>query len=252
MRTWLKELDALLRGMRTGPEALAEGTAHLRVSPLLCVSTVLGVVYGVCMGLFASMTNDAGGGWQILSSAIKVPVLFYLTLIVTFPSLYVFGALMGMRLSAVDMLRLVVAAVTVNLTIVASFATITAFFTISTDSYLFMKLLNVAFFTVAGVIGLVFLWKLLKTLDAVQAGDDAPVAPLPPDAPHPFVGLGGDRVRRLFKVWLILYALVGAQMAWVLRPFVGSPDLPFQVFRARQSNFFLDVFRALDEFLGLF
>jgi len=115
-----------------------------------------------------------------------------------------------------------------------------------------MKLLNVAFFTIAGVISLVFLWKLLKTLDAVQTPADAVIAPRDEHAPPPFIGLGGDGVRRLFKVWLVLYAVVGAQMAWVLRPFIGAPNLPFAVFRERQSNFFIDVLRTLDAFLELF
>jgi hypothetical protein len=27
-------------------------------------------------------------------------------------------------------------------------------------------------------------------------------------------------------------------MGWILRPFIGDPNLPFQWFRQRQSNFF--------------
>ena len=36
---------------------------------------------------------------------------------------------------------------------------------------------------------------------------------------------------RLFRIWLILYAFVGIQMGWVLRPFVGAPGQPVQFFR---------------------
>jgi hypothetical protein len=46
-----------------------------------------------------------------------------------------------------------------------------------------------------------------------------------------------------------MYAVVGAQMGWILRPFIGSPDLPFELFRERQSNFFQAVWRA---FVDLF
>jgi len=56
--------------------------------------------------------------------------------------------------------------------------------------------------------------------------------------------------RRLFKVWLIVYALVGAQMGWILRPFIGSPDLPFTWFRQRGGNVFVDVLRTVAEMLG--
>ena len=33
-------------------------------------------------------------------------------------------------------------------------------------------------------------------------------------------------------VWLLIYAFVGIQVAWVARPFVGSPELVTRFFRA--------------------
>jgi hypothetical protein len=39
------------------------------------------------------------------------------------------------------------------------------------------------------------------------------------------------RHRLLLRTWLVGYALVGIQMGWVLRPFVGAPDMPVQFFR---------------------
>jgi hypothetical protein len=45
-------------------------------------------------------------------------------------------------------------------------------------------------------------------------------------------------VRIVFSCWVVVFGLVGAQMGWVLRPFIGSPKLPFQWFRPRESNFF--------------
>jgi hypothetical protein len=52
-------------------------------------------------------------------------------------------------------------------------------------------------------------------------------------------------VQSVFACWTILFGLVGAHMGWVLRPFVGSPDLPFSWFRDRESNFFEAVSKAL-------
>ncbi len=34
-------------------------------------------------------------------------------------------------------------------------------------------------------------------------------------------------------------------MGWVLRPFIGHPDLPFTWFRGRESNFFQGVLHTL-------
>ncbi len=38
-------------------------------------------------------------------------------------------------------------------------------------------------------------------------------------------------------------------MSWVLRPFIGSPDIAFEWFRPRSSNFFEAVFQALRSLL---
>ena len=59
----------------------------------------------------------------------------------------------------------------------------------------------------------------------------------------------GPHVKAVFRCWMVLFALVGSQMGWVLRPFVGSPNLPFTWFRGRESNFFQAV---LQTFLNLF
>ena len=102
-------------------------------------------------------------------SAAKVPMLFFLTLIVTFPSLYVFNALVGSRLSFRTVLRLLVAALGVMLAVLASFGTIVVFFSLCTTSYPFMVLLNVAMFAVAGLLGMGFLLQTLHRLSLAQA-----------------------------------------------------------------------------------
>jgi hypothetical protein len=53
------------------------------------------------------------------------------------------------------------------------------------------------------------------------------------------------RARFVFRIWILIYGVVGAQMGWILRPFLGAPGAPFQLFRERDSNFFQAVFRTL-------
>lgn len=48
----------------------------------------------------------------------------------------------------------------------------------------------------------------------------------------------------------MIYGVVGAQMGWILRPFIGNPDLPFTWFRARESNFFAALFGVLKRLLS--
>ncbi len=54
----------------------------------------------------------------------------------------------------------------------------------------------------------------------------------------------------VLRFWLILYAFVGTQLAWTLRPFFGRPDAPFELFREMQGNFYLDIVKAFGEIFG--
>ena len=240
MGRWLSELDRLLRGEFTRPDELRTGRVALPVRRLVLACLLLGAFYGLCMGLY-SATGGREDSWKyLLASALKVPLLFLLTLAVTFPSLYVFAALAGSRLRLRDTLRLLVAAIAVNLGVLASFGPVTAFFTVSTDSYAFMIFLNVLFFALAGAVGLSFLNRAVGAVFPSPGRDtEGHDLAAPSDATA--------RARRIFRVWLVIYVVVGAQMGWILRPFIGNPHLPFQAFRSRWSNVFEFLARLLTD-----
>ncbi len=274
MRQWFRQLDSILRGDATRMSALQSGRIEASVGGLTIVVVLLGALYGLCMGSYAVVRGADQAVMQLVASAVKLPLLFLLTLVVTFPSLYVFNALVGSRLSIAAVLRLLMAMLGVMLAVLASLGPIVVFFALSTDSYPFMKLLNVAMAAVAGVLGLSFLLRTLHRLVLAQrasdlvgsasaagsSADEADSKAPPPDKDSEekqdadedhssaldLVGDSTDRkAQQVFKIWVIVFALVGAQMSWVLRPFIGSPDLPFEWFRQRQGNFFLDVIRAI-------
>jgi hypothetical protein len=263
MRKWFKELDTLLRGEATGLPSLKAGRLEIPVGGLLTVTVLLGLAYGMCMGFFP-LFREGGPVWpQFFASAVKVPLLFLLTLIVTFPSLYVFNALAGSRLTIVSVLRLLIAALAVNLTVLASLGPIVAFFSVSSTSYSFMVLLNVAMFTVAGMLGLSFLLQTLHRLVVAMMDPSKEVAPpsagsqatppvIPPreSALDPLEGrVLGRHEKLVFRCWIVVFALVGSQMGWVLRPFLGDPNQEFTWFRPRGSSFFEAVWRHI---IGLF
>jgi hypothetical protein len=275
MNTWIRQLGSILRGEATRLAALRTGTISIPAGGLSALIILLGMFYGACMGSFA-VFNQSGGEWrQMLATTVKVPLLFFLTLAITFPSLYVFNALVGSRLSLLSVLRLLIAALGVMLAVLASMGTIVLFFGLSTTSYPFMLLLNVVVYTVSGVLGLRFLLHTLHRLTVVMEEPETlasmpPVpapsdqeavkfdpAPPPPATPPVVRDPGaldslegrvvGGNVRTVFNIWVIVFGLVGAQMGWVLRPFVGHPNLDFEWFRSRSSNFFQGVWRALAE-----
>jgi len=280
MKRWLNELDRILRGEATRLVALREDNLKTPLGGLLAVILLMAALYGVCMGFFAGFREGGPFFMQWLAGVVKVPALFFLTVVVTFPSLYVFNALVGSRLSCVAVFRLLVASLAVNVAVLASLGPIVAFFSVSTTSYPFLLLLNVLAFVVSGGLGFAF---MLQTLYRLSAARIAPLPPSPqPDAPQdarlpegeeppresaerstPVMALlveetGAlwgvrsyvlDRhVKTVFVFWMMAFGLVFAQMAWVLRPFLGKSAEPFQWFCARESSFVQavwDAFRAL-------
>src|SRR4051794_1350335 len=174
MRTWWKALDRILRGEATRVSGLRRGTLEIPVGGLAVVLMVLAMVYGVCMGSFALLRDGGPSYWQVVASMLKVPALFLLTLLVTFPSLYVFNALVGSRLRFGPTLRLLVASIAVMLAVLSSIGPIVAFFSLSSTSYAFMVLLNVAVFAVAGILGLGFLLQTLQRMSIASVLDVLP------------------------------------------------------------------------------
>ena len=276
-------LDRILRGELTHPEHLEKGRLTFPVGGVSVVAVILAMLYGACMGAFSIFRtfehlDQPDTYQQLLASTVKTPALFLLTLLITFPSLYVFNALVGSRLNFSSVLRLLIAAVGVNLAVLASLGPIVAFFSLSTNSYGFMVLLNVTVFSVAGILGLAFLIRTLNRLqyagrsaerpllpqdparqfpapapsfggEDVQLDSPHPVSPAPPTLPPPRPGaidrMPGEtttgNVRAVFAIWIIVFSLVGAQMGWILRPFIGVPSEQFTWFRPRESNFFESV-----------
>ena len=264
MRNWILSLENILRGDSTRLVRLREGPLDIPAGGLTLLIVVLGAFYGFCMGCLTLVTRESEAYAQVLASMVKVPALFLLTLFVTFPSLYVFNALVGSRLTRLTLYRLLIAALGVTLAVLASFGPIVAFFSLTTTSYPFMVLLNVLIFGISGMLGLAFLLQTLHRLTLLDIPDPV-VAPVPSpaagtsDAPvvapaEPAGALGrmtgsvlGANVKTVFFCWVVLFGLVGAQMGWILRPFIGNPVEPFEWFRARESNFFQAVWRSTPE-----
>ncbi|WP_231933129.1 hypothetical protein [Botrimarina mediterranea] len=270
LRDRLLDLDRLLRGEMTRPEALSEKSLNVSARGLAAVAALLAMFYGACMGSFSllktqppGLNDPLGPVLQVAASTLKTPALFLLTLVVTLPSLYVANALIGSRLTLLGMTRLLTASIAVNLAVLASLGTIVLFFSLTTTSYPFVVLLNVAAFGVAGVLGLAFLLQTLHRVltpapshgviltedDSASEHNDEDDEATPSALEMPTGQVVGDHTRLVFRCWVVLFSLVGAQMGWVLRPFIGNPEQPFAFFRGRESNFFASVLGALRELL---
>ena len=260
--TAFKDLDRLLRGEATRLGALERGRIEIDQNRLPWLIIGMGVLYGACMGCFALANGKIGVALlQTLASMGKVPILFLATLLVTFPSLYVFNALVGSRLTLVSVWRLLLSGLAVMMTVLASLGPIVAFFSISTTNYPFMLLLNVVVFALSGFLGLKFLLGTLQRLTVVLYERETPLGTEQEQAKFDQVlSVIGEsevergaldrvngralasNVRQVFGFWMIAFGLVGCQMAWVLRPFISDPDRAhFVLIAQRESNFFAAV-----------
>jgi hypothetical protein len=195
-----------------------------QIGRLLVIIALLSGFYGIMMG--------TASGWRFMvASAIKVPILFLVTLLICYPVLYVVNVLMGSRLNLVQSLALILLALGLNSILLASCAPIVVFFTLTGTNYHFLKLLHVAIYAFSGIWGMIALWRGLQAMCESS-------------------NLYPRQAIRILRIWVLVFGFVGSQMAWSLRPFVGDPGLPFQLFRQRGGNFYTSVWDAAAALTG--
>jgi hypothetical protein len=219
MSAWREHLagwwDALAHPEHAGRLVLGTAARSGFTLFLTFVVAVLYCVYGVGMGMFR-------GGFPALMSGLKLPLLYLLTVAVCFPSLYVLNCLVGPRLSARQNLRLLLLAVSVNAVALASYAPVSYFFTATTSrsSYGFLVMMHVVVFALSGAVSLVVIGVILRATAAEM----------------------GMRVRPVLVVmWGGLYGVVGAEMSWLLRPWIGAWEVAYAPFRPIEGSFFESV-----------
>ncbi|NJO42879.1 MAG: actin-binding WH2 domain-containing protein [Cyanobacteria bacterium CRU_2_1] len=249
-------LITLLRDRKNFLEDIRKNVrVESKIVALLISSSIFFAVYGAIIGSSSSFL-------QAISSAIKLPALYLITLIICLPTLFFFDILFGSALGFSQYAALILATMSIISVLLFSFAPITLFFLISVHDYNFFLLLNVAIFTLTGIIGINLFYQgmqLIAQTSEVKAIDMAqkekeiiPIDefyPITDPLAKPEEGLQKTRTR-LLQFWLILYGLVGSQLGWTLRPFFGAPNEPFQLFRNIEGNFYTQVFRTLLSFLG--
>jgi hypothetical protein len=185
----------------------------------LFIILLFSFIYGVVMGSY-------NGFQQSIVTGIKIPCLIMLSLLICFPALYVIQYMIGSTMTLYQMANIILSGFVVFSTIALSFAPIVIFFMITSDNYAFLKLLHVTIFTFSGVFTIK---TIIKGLAFSCEKKNI----------YPKQGM------TIFKIWVIIFAFVSSQLAWNLRPFVGSRDLPFELFRARESNFYVAVIHSV-------
>ena len=188
---------------------------------VLC--TCLSAIYGLTMGMNHSFLLT-------ISSAIKLPILFLLTAFICIPSLYTFNVLLGQKFKFLQTVALMIMTLGTTTILLASLAPLSFFFVLTTTNYFFLQLMHVAIFGLCGVYGVQYLY---RGCSYIAFRMEQPLNKL------------------LLKVWIVIYAVVGMQLGWRLRPFIGSPGSPFEIFRSQEDgNFYISVWQSLMSLLG--
>jgi uncharacterized membrane protein len=219
-------VETILRDRHQFFQEIREGNGiQEKMRSMLISSTAFLAVYGAVLGSTHSLL-------QALSSAMKLPLLFLITFAICIPALYVLSILFGSNQRLRQSIALVLSAITVTAVLLLSFAPIAFFFMLTTSGYQFFKLLNVLFFAIAGGLGMVFLSQGVQVVSTSDRQE-------------------GTKMRRLLLyVWIVLYAFVGSQMAWTLRPYIGYPDARFELIRELGGNFYSNILISMGEVLG--
>jgi len=213
-------IERILRARGSFFDEIREGENLTRkIRNMLIGAVLFFAIYGAVLGISSSLL-------QALASAIKLPILYLITLAICLPTLHFFNLLFGSRLTLSQTFALIMTAIAVTAVLTLSFAPIALFFWLTAPSYNFYKLLNVGILTITGLAGLSFLWQGMRHV-------------------HKAEGMG---VRNLILwVWIFIYGFVGTQMAWTLRPFFGAPGLPFEVLRNLGGNFYVNILQSTVE-----
>jgi len=199
MRALIQEADDLLR---------AEGRHALSALQLPWLRLAFLVIAGgFCFG--ASMGCFGGRGLQAVYSAAKMPFLISGATLVCVPFFFVVNVLLGLARDFPAAMRGVMSSQATVAICLAAMAPVTLFFYASGADYPTALLLNGFLFALASLGGQITLARHYKALIAR-------------DPQH----------RVALVAWLILYVFVSVKVGSILRPFVGDPTAPTQLFRA--------------------
>ncbi|MES2644701.1 MAG: hypothetical protein V4850_34755 [Myxococcota bacterium] len=143
-----RNFDALLRGRMPTEDRVA------LLASWLAWQVVCASLFGASLGVYATLSRYPADPRFMAASLVKMPLLLLLTSAVTVPSLYVFGALRGLRFSAREFAAMLMVAHTILAAVLGSLAPVVAFFALTTTSYSFMVLLTVFACGIAGLLGI--------------------------------------------------------------------------------------------------
>lgn len=227
------ELPNLLRGdVASGHKAIEQ--AELRRWCLYVAIIIVGT------GLFGTAMGAWRAPLQALYTAIKLPLIILLTALGNGLLNAMLAPLLGVNIGVRQSLLAVLMSFTIAAVILGAFSPLLAYLVWNTpprsalpgasfSSHSIVLLSQTTMIAFAGIAANVRLLQLLCKLSG-----------------------SASAARKVLFAWLGGNLLLGSQLAWIFRPFVGSPNLAVEFLRADpfRGSFYEAVFRALRQLVS--
>jgi hypothetical protein len=224
MRSWAHAADDVLR--RAEWTTQPDNSVRALVRLLLCL-IFFGVFYGAVMGTFRGLAGQSQWLEQIVYSAVKVPLLLTVSFILSLPSFFVLSSLLGLRRDFAQAVRSLVAAQTGLAITLTALSPLTLLWYASSTDYAEALLFNGVMFAIASLAAQMLLRGYYRPLIRRN-----------------------PRHRILLACWGGVYVSVAIQLAWLLRPFIGSLGNEVQFLRPEAwDNAYVVVFRLIWQLL---
>jgi hypothetical protein len=182
-----------------------------KIADLLIVTVVGLVVFGLVAGL--SGRNPV----LALVSTVKLPFLFLACGVICLPTLYYFSILFGSRLRFVQTITLILTAQAIAAVLALGSAPISLLFLLSGSEPVFMAVLNIGVLSLAAGLGLIFLVQGVLYIQEAAPPEQISFAA------WAWMLIKGTLRSLVLVAWMVVYALVGTQLSYNLRPFLGVP-----------------------------
>ena len=187
---------SVVASLLKAPESVADMISERR-TPLATGMTLLGAaavchaVFGLAIGLF--------GGWSVaIMDAVKIPLVAVCSLLLCYPSLYVFSCVGGTPLSLSQAFLLGASCLAMLGLLLVGLAPVAWLFSVSTESLPFVAMLTLFIWLIAVSFAVRYIGKLRAHALFTRAGG--------------------------IKLWFFVLVLVTVQMVTCMRPILTPPE----------------------------
>lgn len=209
-------------------EIREDRTTYGTIGQMAFVALSCFMIYGFIMGTYNHFPL------QSIASAVKLPFIFLISLLVCLPALYLIGIMLNLRMYFRQIAGVFVMGVCATSLVAVCMAPIAAFCLVTVKGemrYNIIQVVNILILGISGLVGVRYVLRGSRFM-AKKIEKETGIQP---------------KSRQVLWLWMFVYALVGIQLAWELRPYMGVENMPFEIRRAYTTDFYSNTIRTIGE-----